>query len=103
MVPNTTVTNSGTGTQINLAIGPGDATALVSELVKAGIPEKSAKEFADTVASEDPESPENPLGKRAHKWLTENIEKASDGAWKIGVGIATKVLEEAAMRYYGLK
>ena len=101
--PNTTVTSSGARAQIDLTIAQGDANALIDKLVKTGIPEEAAKEFADTLASEEPEGSERPFGKRARKWFAQNIEKATDGTWKIGVGIATKVLEEAAMRYYGLK
>ena len=100
---NTIVTNSGAGAQVSLAVAQGDAVALVGELVKGGIPEDAAKEFADTVAAERPENSERPFGKLARKWFSQNIEKAADGTWQISVGLATRLLEEAALRYYGLK
>ena len=100
---NMTVSNTGDGAQVNLAVTIGDSSSLVQELENSGIPKEAAREFADTLASEQPDGPDRPLGERARKWLARNIEKAADGTWKVGVGIASKVLEEAAMRYYGLK
>lgn len=100
---NTTVGNSGAGSQINLTIVQGDGSSLIRELVNVGIPDHAAREFADTLASEEPDQPERPLGEGARKWLARNIEKAVDGTWQVGIGVATKVLEEAAMRFYGLK
>ncbi|MFQ5903670.1 MAG: hypothetical protein ACE5JO_08265 [Candidatus Binatia bacterium] len=99
----TAVTNTGAGAQITLSIARGDGNAMISELVKAGIPHEEAEEFVEILASEEPQSRERPFGERARKWLTRNIAKAADGTWKISVGIATRVLEEAALRYYGLK
>lgn len=99
----TEVVNSGAGARITLNIGERDVRSLISELVKAGIPERSAEEFAGLVASEEPTSREQPFGRRACEWLGRNVVKAADGTWKIGVGVATAVLEEAALRYYGLK
>ena len=100
---NTTLAHGQIGKQINLTIEHGDPVSLVRELTKAGLPEVSAKEFADILESEQPETPGVPFGKRAAKWLSDNVGKAADGTWKIGLGVAMRVLEEAAMRYYNLK
>jgi hypothetical protein len=89
--------------QVSLTINQGDVQGMTSELVKAGIPEDAAKEFTDIVASETPGSVEQPLGPKAVEWLAQNIKKVAGGTWKIGVGVFAKVLEEAALRYYGLK
>ena len=99
----TGVTSTGASAQITLAIAKGDARAMVGELVKAGITKEDAEEFAEIVSGEEPESAGTPLGKRAREWLGRNIAKAAGGTWKAGLTVATKVLEEAAMHYYGLK
>lgn len=99
----TAVTNTGAGSRITLSISKGNDSAMIDELVKAGIPPKETKEFTEILASEKPQNQERPFGERAREWLSRNIAKAADGTWKIGVGIATRVLEEAALRYYGLK
>lgn len=101
--PNTMITSTGTHAQITINNTHGDIASMVGELVKAGIPEKAAREFADIVQSEEPESIEKPFGTRAAQWLGKNIVKAADGTWKIGAAVATNVLQEAALRYYGLK
>jgi len=99
----TAVTNTGAGAQITLSIAQGDGDAMIGELVKAGIPHKEAEEFEEILASEKPQSPGKPFGDRAREWLSRNIGKAADGTWKIGVEIAARIFEEAALRYYGLK
>jgi 3-methyladenine DNA glycosylase AlkD len=71
--------------------------------VDAGIPKFDASELADILASESPESKEEPFGKKAKAWIVKNIGKAANGTWKAGMAVATNVLTEAALRYYGFK
>lgn len=99
----TTVTSIGAGAQITLNIAKGDSDAMIGELVKAGIPHDQAEEFAKILADEKPESREVPFGEWAKEWLARNLRKAAEGAWKIGVEIAKRAFEEAALQYYGLK
>jgi hypothetical protein len=99
----TTISSSGEGAQFLLNIGERDSDALVKALVDAGIAESDATELAEIVASEEAESKEEPFGTKAKAWFARNIGKAADGTWKAGVAVATKVLTEAAMRYYGFK
>lgn len=99
----TTISSSGAGSQINVSISERDNKAFIEYLVKAGIPEDDASELSDIVAAEEPSNTEEPLGVKAKEWLVKNIRKAADGTWKIGVSVATKVLTEAALNYYGLK
>ena len=95
--------NASGNAQVSLTITQGNVESMVSELAKAGIPEDAAKEFTDIVASEKPGTVEHPLGPKAIDWMTQNIKKVAGGTWKIGVGVFAKVVEEAALRYYGLK
>ena len=99
----TSISSSGQGTQFNLSIGERNGKALIEYLVRAGIPESDASELAEIVASEEPSSDEEPLGAKAKTWLVNNLKKAVDGTWKVGVSVATKVLTEAVLRYYSLK
>ena len=89
--------------QVNVAIQAGDVDALVRFLSENGISEGDAKEFGAIVASEVPESADEPLGQKAKIWLLDNLKKAAGGTWKVGVSVATDVLKEAALKYYGLK
>lgn len=100
---NVTSITGGAGTNINVVIGKGDDQAFVQFLAQAGINESDAKELAEIVATERPENAEQPFGSRAKNWITKNIGKALNGTWKVTVDVATKVLTEAALKYYGLK
>lgn len=89
--------------QVSLAITAGDNTSMIRELVKAGLPEQAAKEITEIVASEKPASANRPLGRKALDWIKANSPKAASGAWKVGSSVATSLLKEAALRYYGFK
>ena len=91
------------GAQVSLAITTGDSVSMASELAKAGLPNDAAKEITDIVALEKPLSADEPLGPKALAWIKKNAPKAAVGAWKIGSSVATDVLKEAALRYYGFK
>lgn len=99
----TTISSSGKGSHVFLSAGERDGKTMIEYLVKAGISESDASKFAEIVASEDPDSHEEPFGNKAKAWLVANIKKAADGTWKIGLSTATKALTEAVLRYYGLK
>lgn len=99
----TTAVAGGHGSHITLSIGERDTKALIEFLVKSGIPEQDATEIANIMESEEPSSVDEPFGEKARSWIASNLVKAAQGAWSIGINIATKVLSEAALKYYGLK
>lgn len=99
----TAITNSGDGANIAVKASIGDKASFVKTLSEAGITESDAEELAEIVETEKPENAEEPWGAKAKSWLSDNISKAWDGSWKVGGSVATKVLTESAMRYYGLK
>jgi hypothetical protein len=98
----TAINNSGSSAQISVSVQTGDIKSFASELVRSGISESDARDLASIVESEKPDLDSQPFGRRAREWLKNNLSKALDGTWKIGIGVATKVVEEAAKRYYGL-
>lgn len=71
--------------------------------MESGLPQDDAKELASIVESEEPTSPDEPFGEKAKAWLADNLKKAAQGAWGIGISVASKVLTEATLKYYGLK
>lgn len=99
----TTITNSGPGATFAMTIGRGDTQDLSRALSEAGITQDDAREFSTILASESPESRDEPFGPQAKAWITRNIGKAVNGTWKIGVAVATQLLTEASLRFYGLK
>src|SRR5262249_5929976 len=63
----TSISATGEGAQVNVSISKGDAHGLVEYLKQTGIAERDAKQLAKIVASEEPESREEPLGTKAKK------------------------------------
>lgn len=99
----TNVANSGDGATLSVIVSAQDKAAVVQALEQAGIPAADATEFAEIVASEKPEAADQPFGPKAKAWLGTNLNKAVDGTWKVGIAVASKVLSEATMQFYGLK
>lgn len=97
--PFTQITNSGQVGGITVNVAQGNIESLISELVANGIPENDAKELADIMKDEQPESAQQPFGKRALKWVGE---KLGGAAWGIGKAAASALLTEAAKKFYGL-
>lgn len=93
----------GPGATVNVSVTKLDKDSFADYLENSGITKTDASELAEIVAAESPEDNSNPFGKRAKDWIATNIKKALDGTWKVTVEVATKVLTEAAMKYYGLK
>jgi hypothetical protein len=98
----TEISNSGAAAQICVTAIKGNSEELVRTLEAAGISKESAAELAVITQSEEPTSTEEPLGKKAKKWLLDNLKKAEDGTWKIGISVATDVIKKSVMGYYGL-
>lgn len=99
----TSISATGNGAQIRVAVGERDTRALIEFLQQAGFPEPDAQQLGQIAASEEPESKVEPFGKKARKWFVENLMKAADGTWNMGVSVATDVIKEALLKYYGLK
>lgn len=99
----TSVSAVGDGARIAIAIVERDAQGLIDYLSKSGLPEADAKELAELASTEEPESKTEPMGPKVRDWLVTNIKKAANGTWKMGVAVATDVIKEALLKYYGLK
>ncbi|MBI5791669.1 MAG: hypothetical protein HZA63_09355 [Rhodocyclales bacterium] len=99
----TSISATGDGARINVVVGERDVDTLVQFLVESGLPESDARQLGKLAASEEPESKSEPLGAKARKWLVDNLKKATDGTWKVGVSVATDLIKKALLKYYGLE
>jgi hypothetical protein len=99
----TNITSTGDSAQLHVNNIGGDVESFRQALEDAGIAKPDAVELAKIVASEKGGNRDEPFGTKAKAWIADNISKAVDGTWKAGIAVATKVLTEAALRYYGLK
>ena len=99
----TSIAATGDGSTIQVAVVPHDSKSFAQFLIDSGMVEEDAQELARLAASEKPVSNEEPRGPQVSKWLVENLKKAASCTWKMGVAVASDVVKEALLRYYGLK
>ena len=99
----TTITNSGAGSEFHFSVSKSDAGGFEKALVEGGVSSKDAAELRQIVASEKPDLKDEALGPKGREWLVKNIGKAVNGTWKASLSVATSLITEAALRYYGLK
>lgn len=76
----------------------GDRLSLAQYLIDKGVPTSDAQELAQIASEEKPESADQPLGKRAKKWLG----KAAGSVWDVSKEAGTQLLVEGLKSYYGL-
>lgn len=100
---NYTAVSAQSGAIVSISIDTGNKESLSQHLVQAGIPPEDAGALAELAASEKPESSAEPMGPKVKQWLLDNLKKAAGGTWKIGLSVATDVIKEALLKYYGLK
>ncbi|MEQ9106251.1 MAG: hypothetical protein RLO04_02150 [Limnobacter sp.] len=89
--------------RIEINVGERDAQGLARFLEGSGLPEGDAQELAQLAFAEEPESAAEPMGPKVRSWLLENMKKAANGTWKMGLAVANDVIKEALLKYYGLK
>jgi hypothetical protein len=97
------ISNTGDNSSIILKIGQRDKGSVIEALSSKGISEAEAVEFAEILAEEEPESVDEPFGNKAKAWIADKTGKMATGVWNMGIAAGTKVLTEAALKYYGLK
>jgi hypothetical protein len=100
---NVTSISASDGSRVLVTVGERDTKTLFEFLTQAGLPASDARQLVDIAASEEPVSKQEPIGTKTQKWLAENLKKAAGGTWKMGVSVATDLIKEALLKYYGLK
>ena len=97
----TNISNSGDSAQFHMNINQGNVGDLVEALDVAGLGSSDSHDLAKLMKSENPDSRSEPFGPKAKEWILKNIGKAADGTWKVGISTATKLITEAALKFYG--
>ena len=99
----TAISATGDSARIEVNVVARDQESLVQYLARSGLIEGDARELAELAASEKPESKFEPMGPKVRGWLVENLKKAANGTWKMGLSVATDVIKEALLKFYDLK
>ena len=91
---NMEVNDNGVGFQFLLNIKKDDVEGFVRELTNNGMPESDAKEIAEIISQEKPESSTMPFGKKTMSWIVEH-------ASKVSTSVGVNLLTEAVKKFYG--
>ena len=100
---NYTAVSAHSGATVSISIDAGNKESLSQYLAHAGIPADDARELAELASTEEPQSAAEPMGPKVKEWLVKNLKKAGSGTWKVGLAVATDLIKEALLKYYGLK
>lgn len=100
---NYTAVSAQSGATVSISIDTGNKESLFQYLAQVGISPDDARDLAELASTEKPESTAEPMGPKVKDWLLKNLRKAGSGTWKVGLAVATDVIKEALLKYYGLK
>ena len=99
----TSIAVNGDGASVQVTVNANDTNSLTRFLIDSGMATEDAEELAQLASSEKPESRQDPMGARVSSWFVDNIKKAASGTWKMTVAVATEVIKEALLKFYGFK
>jgi AbiTii len=96
-------TGSSDFTQTSTVGLKGNLSELLSIMQKNNMPKKDIDELKVAIEQDNSNDPnKNGLGNNVTGWFGKMIQKASNGAWKVGTSTATTLITKALSSYYGL-
>lgn len=100
----THIQSTGADANIQVTINKHDLESLKTGLLRSGLSEEESEEVAKLISEQEPSDQINTgFNDGIRKWLAARIASGFDAAFKGGVSALTKVVQEAAMQYWGLK
>ncbi len=99
----TNIQSTGADANIQVTINKHDLESLKAGLFRSGLSEEVSEEVANLISEQEPNNRINAgLNKGIRKWLADRITSGFDTAFKGGVTALTKIVQKAAMQYWGL-
>ncbi len=100
----TNIQSSGSDAIIEVTIYEKDRESLKNGLSKFGLSEEDSRELATLIAQHKPmDLKDSGLNAGVRKWLADRITKGLDAGLQGGITALTRIVQEAAMQYWGLK
>lgn len=87
---------------IEINITTGDFNSLRKLLIEKGVDDADLDELEKAVEQDDKPSEKGRFGTKVSHWISKMVEKASNGSWQIGIGVAANLLSNAISKFYGL-
>ena len=89
--------------EVNISVKNNDLESLLKYLKSKGINSEDLESLEQSIKIDPTPKQKDKLGGNVSKWIGKMIEKASSGAWNIGLSIAVNILTNAIYNYYGLR
>lgn len=89
--------------EVNISVKSNDLESLLKYLKSKGINSEDLESLKQSIKIDPTPKQKDKLGRNVSKWIGKMIEKASSGAWNIGLSIAVNILTNAICNYYGLR
>lgn len=89
--------------EVNISVKSNDLESLLKYLKSKGINSEDLESLKQSIKIDPTPKQKDKLGRNVSKWIGKMIEKASSGAWNIGLSIAVNILTNAIYNYYGLR
>ena len=100
----THIQSTGADANIQVTIDKHDLESLKTGLLRSGLSEEESEVVAKLISEQEPSDQVNTgFNDGIRKWLADRIASGFDAAFKGGISALTKVLQEAAMQYWGLR
>jgi len=87
----------------NTNIKKGDFKALEKMLTDYGVEKSDVTELQTIIDTDTPDQIKKEFGPKVKEWLKKMFGKATDTTWKVGIGVAGKLLADSIQQYYGWK
>jgi AbiTii len=98
--PYTAITSTGAAATFQLNVSVGDQSSLQKALADQGMRAVEAIELAEIVASERPESEDEPFGAKAKAWIAEKAKHGASDIWKFGLDVAKDAIKQYVKQFY---
>lgn len=89
--------------ELNITVKNNDLESLLKHLKSKGINSEDLENLKHSIKIDPKPKQKNKFGGNVSKWIGKMIEKASSGAWNVGLSVAANILTNAIYSYYGLK
>ena len=87
----------------NTNIKKGDFKALEKTLTDNGVEKSDVTELQTIIDADTPDQNNKEFGPKVKEWVKKMFGKATDTTWKVGIGVAGKLLADSIQQYYGWK
>lgn len=89
--------------EVNISVKSNDLESLLKYLKSKGINSEDLESLKQSIKIDPTPKQKDKFGGNVSKWIGKMIEKASSGAWNIGLSTAVNILTNAICNYYGLR